>query len=364
MTNRTVHNLRSPEFSNPVAVQAFKCAPVVDGHNDLAFAARMAVSYSVDNLATGAADKFQTDIDRLRRGGVGAQFWSVYAPSDLAPPEALKFTMEQIDFVYRLIERYDGDLAFARTSDDVRTAWRNGRIASLIGAEGGACIAESHGVLRMLARLGVRYMTLTHDRNVTWADSATDEPEHCGLNDLGHTIVQEMNRVGMLVDLSHVSAETMRDAIATSTAPVIFSHSSCHHVCPNPRNVTDDVLKLLPHNGGVLMIAFVAPFVSREYNEWSPADAQQPRPRVTVDDVVAHFNHAREICGIDHIGVGSDYDGFDEWPEEMSDVRGFSVLVDRLASQGWSSTDLSKVMGGNMVRVLGDTDDAAAAACT
>ncbi|MFN6548348.1 dipeptidase [Mycolicibacterium nivoides] len=344
-------------------MQAFKDTPVVDGHNDLAFAARVAAGYSVENLATGAAAVFQTDIDRLRRGGVGAQFWSVYAPSDLAPAEALKFTMEQIDFVYRLIERYEGDLAFARTSDDVRAAWRNGRIASLIGAEGGACIGESLGVLRMLARLGVRYMTLTHDRNVAWADSATDEPEHHGLNVLGRSVVQEMNRVGMLVDLSHVSAETMRDAIATSEAPVIFSHSSCHHVCPHPRNVPDDVLKLLSNNGGVLMIAFVAPFVSREYNDWSPADSEHPRPRATVDDVVAHFNHAREVCGIDHIGLGSDYDGFDEWPDEMSDVRGFAVLLDRLAAQGWSSTDLSKVMGGNLLRVLGDTDVAASSAC-
>lgn len=363
MTVQIAHRLHSPDFSNPVAVQAFNEAPVVDGHNDLAFAARTAASYSVENLAAGAEAVFQTDIDRLRRGGVGAQFWSVYAPSDLAPAEALKFTMEQIDFVYRLIERYDGDLVFARTSDDVRAAWRHGRIASLIGAEGGACIGESLGVLRMLARLGVRYMTLTHDRNVAWADSATDEPEHYGLTALGRNVVQEMNRVGMLVDLSHVSVDTMRDAIATSEAPVIFSHSSCHAVCPNPRNVPDDVLKLLPNNGGVLMIAFVAPFVSREYNDWSPADSLRPRPRVTVDDVVAHFNHAREVCGINHIGLGSDYDGFDEWPDEMSDVRGFAVLLDRLAAQGWSSTDLSKVMGGNLLRVLGDTDVAASAAC-
>lgn len=343
------------DVTQPAALEAFGIAPLVDGHNDLAWAARNASAYSVEGADGDMTGTYQTDIARLRRGGVGGQFWSVYSPSDLQGSVAVTYTLEQIDFVHRLIDRYPDDFAYAWTGDDVRRAWREGRIASLLGAEGGHSIDGSLAVLREFARLGVRYMTLTHNDNTPWADSATDEPIHGGLTDFGREVVAEMNRVGMLVDLSHVAATTMHDALDVSTVPVIFSHSSCRAVTDHPRNVPDDVLERLSHNGGVLMVAYVPFFVNQAAADWSATDQSAPAPRTTVDHVVAHVEHAREVAGVDHIGLGSDYDGLDVFPERMGDVTGHAVLIDRLAELGWSSGDLAKLMGDNILRVLDAT---------
>lgn len=337
------------------AVEAMGLAPLIDGHNDLAWRARDTSAYSVEGIDGDLSGTYQTDIARMRRGGVGAQFWSVYSPCDEQGSDAVTYTLEQIDFVHRMIARYPDDFAYTWTGDDVRRAWREGRVASLLGAEGGHSINGSLAVLRDFARLGVRYMTLTHNENTAWADSATDEPLHGGLTDFGREVVTEMNRLGMLVDLSHVAATTMHDALDVTTAPVIFSHSSCRAVTDHPRNVPDDVLERLVGNGGVLMIAYVPFFVSQAVADWSTADRSTPMPRTTVDDVVAHVEHARLVAGIDHIGLGSDYDGIDLFPERMGDVTGHAVLIDRLAELGWSSGDLAQLMGDNILRVLDAT---------
>ena len=346
------------DIAQPAAIEALRLAPLIDGHNDLPWAARDARAYSVEGIDEDMAGVYQTDIPRLRRGGVGAQFWSVYSPCDSQGADAVTYTLEQIDFVHRLIDRYPESLAYAWSGDDVRRAWRSGRVASLLGAEGGHSIDRSLAVLRQFARLGVRYMTLTHNDNTPWADSATDEPVHGGLTDFGREIVAEMNSLGMLVDLSHVAATTMHDALDASTAPVIFSHSSCRAVTDHPRNVPDDVLERLADNGGVIMIAYVPFFVSQAAADWSTTDRSTPMPRTTVDDVVAHVEHARDVAGIDHIGIGSDYDGIDIFPERMGDVTGHAVVLDRLAERGWSSDDLAKLMGDNILRVLDVTAQA------
>lgn len=343
----------------PTAIEALSLAPLVDGHNDLAWEARDQRAYSVEGIDGDLSGVYQTDIPRLRSGGVGAQFWSVYAPCEQQGADAVTYTLEQIDFVHRLIARYPESLSYAWSGDDVRRAWRSGRIASLLGAEGGHSINGSLAVLRDFARLGVRYMTLTHNDNTPWADSATDDAVHGGLTDFGREVVAEMNRLGMLVDLSHVAATTMRDALDVSTSPVIFSHSSCRTVTDHPRNVPDDVLERLAGNGGVVMVAYVPYFVSQDSADWSFGDRSTPAPRTTVDDVVAHVEHAREVAGVDHIGLGSDYDGVAVFPDGMGDVTGHAVLLDRLAERGWSSLDLAKLMGDNILRVLDATVDGA-----
>lgn len=343
--------------AHPAVVEALAAFPVIDGHNDLAWAAREDATdrYGVGGLdAASAHGRFQTDLPRLRAGGVGAQFWSVYVPSTLPEPEAVVATLEQIDFVHRFVARHPDDLALAWSADDVRAAWASGRIASLLGAEGGHSIAGSLPVLRELARLGVRYMTLTHNDNTAWADSATDEPVHGGLTDFGRQVVREMNDVGMIVDLSHVSAQTMHAALDETRTPVIFSHSSCRALCGHPRNVPDDVLQRLDTNGGVIMIAFVPPFLTDDYAAWMRGGSEGPKPPVTIDDLVRHVEHARDVAGIDHIGLGGDYDGFEDFPPGLEDVSGYPRLLERLAERGWSATDLGKLTGANLLRVLGD----------
>jgi membrane dipeptidase len=344
-----------PDLTQTAALEAYTLAPLIDGHNDLPWEARDKTAYSVEGLDGDLTGTFQTDLSRLRRGAVGGQFWSVYSPCEEKGADAVAYTLEQIDFVHRLIARYPETFSYAWSGDDVRAAWRNGRIASLLGAEGGHSIDGSLAVLRDFARLGVRYMTLTHSDNTPWADSATDEPEHGGLTDFGREVVAEMNRLGMLVDLSHVAATTMHDALDATTSPVIFSHSSCRAVTDHPRNVPDDVLERLPGNGGVLMVAYVPYFVNQDVAAWGDGDQSTPVPRSTVDDVVAHVEHAREVAGVDHIGLGSDYDGVAIFPERMGDVTGHAVLIDRLAERGWSSGDLAKLMGDNVLRVLDAT---------
>ncbi|QNP63642.1 dipeptidase [Streptomyces genisteinicus] len=354
--------------------------PVVDGHNDLPWALRQHVRYDLDRLdiADDQRGRLHTDIPRLRSGGVGAQFWSVYVRSDLAGDDAVSATLEQIDVVGRLLDRYPADLARALTADDMETARAEGRIASLMGAEGGHSINESLATLRALYALGVRYMTLTHNDNIAWADSATDEPGVGGLSAFGHEVVREMNRLGMLVDLSHVAESTMRHALATSAAPVIFSHSSSRAVCDHPRNVPDDVLAMLAANGGVAMATFVPKFILPAAVEWTRAaddnmrahglhhlettpramkiheefEAANPRPVATAATVADHLDHMREVAGVDHIGIGGDFDGTAFTPADLDDVAGYPNLVAELLHRGWSETDLAKLTWQNAVRAL------------
>ncbi|MYV41366.1 membrane dipeptidase [Streptomyces sp. SID1328] len=359
--------------------------PVVDGHNDLPWALREQVAYDLGarDIAGDQAAHLHTDLPRLREGGVGAQYWSVYVRSDL--PDAVPATLEQIDCVTRLIERYPAELAPALTAADMEAARASGRIASLMGAEGGHSIANSLGTLRGLYALGVRYMTLTHNDNVDWADSATDEPKAGGLTAFGREVVREMNRLGMLVDLSHVAATTMRDALDTSSAPVIFSHSSSRAVCDHPRNIPDDVLERLPANGGMAMVTFVPKFVLQAAVDWTAAaddnlrahglhhldtteegmrihrefEERHPRPVATVSTVADHLDHMREVAGIDHLGIGGDYDGTAFTPDGLNDVSGYPNLIAELLERGWSKPDLAKLTWQNAVRVLGAAEDVA-----
>ncbi|MGW3422804.1 dipeptidase [Streptomyces phaeochromogenes] len=359
--------------------------PVVDGHNDLPWALREQVRYDIGarDIAVDQSAHLHTDLARLRAGGVGAQFWSVYVRSDL--PGAVTATLEQIDCVRQLIARYPADLRAALTAADMETARGEGRIASLMGAEGGHSIDNSLATLRGLYELGVRYMTLTHNDNIAWADSATDKPSVGGLSPYGHEVVREMNRLGMLVDLSHVAATTMRDALDTSVAPVIFSHSSSRAICDHPRNIPDDVLERLPANGGVAMVTFVPKFVLQAAVDWTAAadenmreqgfhhldttaeamkvhrlfEESNPRPVATVPTVADHLDHMREVAGVDHIGIGGDYDGTAFTPDGLDDVSGYPNLVAELLDRGWSSTDLAKLTWQNAVRVLGAAEDVA-----
>jgi membrane dipeptidase len=384
-----------------------RSAPVVDGHNDLPSALRERAGYEVEGLDVGYPE-LQTDIPRLRAGGVGAQFWSVYVPSTLAEPEAVVATLEQVDAVYRMVARYPEAFELAYTADDVQRAIGAGRIASLLGIEGGHSLACSLGVLRAFARLGVRYVTLTHNDNTAWADSATDEPVVGGLNDMGRAVVAELNRVGVLVDLSHVAASTQKAALAASTAPVIFSHSSARALSDHPRNVGDDVLALLPGNGGVIQLTFVPMFISEAVAAWyaarrqererlglstalwswarsprpgesieavvaentaaaaelldegeerlTPWLAEHPRPEVSVAQVADHVEHAREVAGVEHLGLGGDYDGVDRQPAGLEDVSGYPRLLRELAGRGWSRSDLEALTGRNVLRVLREAE--------
>ncbi|MGI8418950.1 MAG: dipeptidase [Nakamurella sp.] len=362
--------------------------PVFDGHNDLPWALR---KRGYDLTATDIAQPqpdLHTDIPRLRAGGLGAQFWSVFVPGDLPAGQAVTQTLEQIDCVQRIIATYPDTFAAARTAADVRAAWAAGKIASLMGAEGGHSIDESLGVLRVLRKLGVAYMTLTHNQNVPWADSATDVESVGGLNDFGRQVVAEMNRIGMLFDISHVAPSTMRAALAASTAPVIFSHSSCRAVCDHVRDAPDDVLTTLKANDGVIMLTFVPSFVSQECADHRAAETaartrlrlpswldeetaatdesaraefatwqtQNPEPKATVAQVADHVEHAREVAGVRNIGLGGDFDGVPALPVGIPDVSGYPTLLAELADRGWSNEDLAGLTSGNILRVLEDAE--------
>jgi membrane dipeptidase len=358
--------------------------PVIDGHNDLLWEARQRVGYDFDRLDVAGDCPTHTDLPRLRRGGVGGQFWSVFVPASLAGDDAVSATLEQVDAGHQLVARYAGELAFARTPKEVERAWGSGRIASMLGAEGGHSINSSLATLRMLHVLGVRYMTLTHNSNVPWADSATDEPAAGGLTRFGVEVVREMNRIGMLVDLSHVSPDTMRDALTATEVPVIFSHSSARAVCDSPRNVPDDVLERLRANNGVCMVTFVPMFVNPDAAAWraeltataaargiTPANADEysaftddwraknPTPKATLEDVVRHVEHVREVAGVDHVGLGGDYDGTSTLPEGLEDVSGYPRLLSALADRGWSDADLGKLTSSNVLRVWRDAETGA-----
>jgi len=361
--------------------------PVIDGHNDLLWTMRDLNGYDFAAYDVGERQtQTHTDLPRLREGGVGAQFWSVFVPCREGE-RSVTSTLEQVDATYAMVARYADRLALATTADEVEAAWRDHKIACLMGAEGGHQIGESLAVLRMYHRLGVRYLTLTHNDNVPWADSATDEPVLGGLNDFGRDVVREMNRIGMLVDLSHVSHDVMRAALDTTTAPVIFSHSSAYALCDHPRNVPDDVLVRLAANGGTCLVTFVPRFVNQEVRDWARAAQERavaegvdprdipamqaveqvyqeevPHPPASLSDVVAHLEHVRDVVGIDHIGLGGDYDGVDWLPEGLEDVTGYPRLLAALRDRGWSDDDLSRVTCRNVLRTMRAVEDVACGA--
>lgn len=357
--------------------------PLIDGHNDAAWQLRERFGNRLDAVRFVAGTEaltppMHTDLERLKAGGVGAQFWSVYLSCDEAGPGAVRALLEQIDVVHRVIEAHPQHLEFARTADDIERIHRAGGVASLIGIEGGHSIDGSLAVLRQAYVLGARYMTLTHARNTPWADSATDESQHGGLTEFGRAVIAEMNRLGMLVDLAHVSAETMQQALETSQAPVLFTHSSARAVTDHPRNVPDDILARVAATGSVVMVTFVPAFVSeavRAHDAAAAADteriaalhakdetararalerwhADNPRPSATIDDVADHIEHVRRVAGADHVGIGSDFDGVDVLPEGLEDVTCYPRLLVELGRRGWTTEDLEKLAGRNVLRVM------------
>ena len=360
--------------------------PIIDGHNDLP---SVLLEHAHSDPArfdfAQAQPRFQTDFPRLKAGGVGAQFWSAYIDNDSIPTGAsLRQAIRQIDMVHRMVQQYPQYLEFARTAADIERIQKAGKVASLIGLEGGHGIDNSMSVLRMFYDLGVRYITLTHNTTLRWADAASDHPRNRGLSEFGEEVVREMNRLGILVDLSHVAPETMRDAIRVSEAPVIFSHSSARALVDHVRNVPDDVLRMLPRNGGVVMVTFVNSFTSRASNQWAarvdsvseslraqsndPAEIGRgvaewikanPQPLATISDIADHIDHVRRVAGIDHVGIGSDFDGIDRGPVGLEDVSTFPNLFAELLRRGYSEADLKKISGQNMLRAIRATEAAA-----
>jgi len=380
-----------------VAAAALRAAPVWDGHNDVPEQLRERRKDMIADFdfrdTTNTADPahglmaMQTDLRRLRQGHVGAQFWSVFVPATLSEPQAVQATIEQIDVLKRLIARYPRDMVLCTSADEVARAMKAGRIASLIGMEGGHSIGSSLGVLRQAYALGARYMTLAHFRNTPWSDSATDAPAHGGLTDFGRDVVREMQRIGMLVDLSHVSEGTMLAALEVARAPVMFSHSGARGVVPHPRNVPDGVLDKLKANGGIVMVDAYPSYVSSEVRDWAaraagekaraetfhtgdPAGAQaalaawmktNPAPRATVSQVADHIDYIARRIGVDHVGIGGDFDGMGSAVQGMEDVSTYPALFTELARRGYSQADLEKIASGNMMRVLRAAEAYAAA---
>ena len=361
-----------------------KQTPLIDGHNDYPWALREKAQRNFEKLDIAKPQpSIMTDIARLRTGGVGGQFWSVYVPVELTGQTAVTATLEEIDTVHQMTRRYPETFELALTADDVERIFKQGRIASLIGMEGGHSIDNSLAALRMFYRLGARYMTLTHSKNTAWADSATDDPKFGGLAPFGEEVVREMNWLGMLVDLSHVSPETMEDAIRISQAPVIFSHSSARALNDVPRNVPDSVLSLLPKNGGVVMVTFVPGFLDRAVAAWnklqdaerdrltklSPTDtaavtrgvdawtAAHPAPRATLSEAADHIDHIRKVAGIDHIGLGSDFDGITQVPQGLEDVSKYPSLIAELLRRGYKDDEIKKITGQNILRVMREVEN-------
>jgi membrane dipeptidase len=366
------------------AERVLKSAPLIDGHNDLPWEIRDKYDswrkpLDLDADTSRLEARLQTDLPRMKRGGMGAQFWSVWIPNETKGDEAVRVTLEQIDIVHRMVDRYPARLEMASTAADIRRIAKAGRIASLIGVEGGHQIGNSTAALRRYYDLGVRYMTLTHSKNNDWADSATDDPVHDGLTPFGKAIVREMNRLGMMIDLSHVSPKTMTDALAATRAPVIFSHSSARALMDHARNVPDEVLRLLPANGGVVMVNFYPGFLSTAYRaRAADRDAEEarlanlysgqperrkaalaawdlvhPEIEATLAEVADHVEHVVRVAGHDHVGIGSDFDGIDGTaPKGLEGVETYPALLAELARRGWSDSDLAKLAAGNVLRVM------------
>jgi len=375
-----LHSQKAPDAALLDKARALhKQVPLIDGHNDYPWALRENAARDLDKLdITKPQPTIMTDIARLRAGGVGGQFWSVYVPADLAGQAAVTAALEQIDIVHRMMRKYPETLELALTADDVERVFKKKKIASLIGMEGGHAIDNSLGALRMFHRLGARYMTITHSKNVPWADSATDQPTVGGLSPFGEQVVREMNWLGMLVDLSHVSPDTMEDAIRVSAAPVVFSHSSSRALNDVPRNVPDNILLMLPKNGGVVMVTFVPGFLSPKVAAHSAAQTAEqnrlkqqypsdenavkaageawlkanPAPRATIADAADHIDHIRKVAGIDHIGLGGDFDGITSVPEGLEDVSTYPALTAELLRRGYKDDEIKKVLGLNILRVM------------
>jgi membrane dipeptidase len=384
------------DYSARVA-RVLKSTPLIDGHNDWPEVLREREGegrWTID-LRSGLDRKpepYNTDIARLRKGMVGGQFWSVYVSANLPGPEQIKETLEQIDLVKSIVARYPDDFALARTAADVRRIHRSGKVASLIGVEGGGQIDGSLAVLRAYHDLGAGYLTLTHSRTIDWADSATDDPKHDGLTPFGEQVVRELNRLGMLVDLSHVSEATMRDALRFTKAPVIFSHSGARAVDDHPRNVSDEVLKLVAANGGVVMVNFARNYVSDAYRRWSAEEAAErtrlnappfgglyigqpdkakaamaewlrahPAPPVTLSQVADHIDHIAKVAGVDHVGLGGDFDGVsNSLPQGLEGVDTYPALLAEMMRRGWSDADVAKLAGGNILRAMAQAEQVAA----
>ena len=383
------------QTAEDIADAALEAAPVWDGHNDVPWQLRVRFQNRIDGFdftdttdtATEQRNAMHTDLSRLRKGKVGAQFWSVFVSTALSEPQAVVATLEQIDVMRRLIDRYPDDLALALTADDVVEARQDGKIASMLGMEGGHSIGSSLAVLRQMYDLGARYMTLTHGKNTPWADSATDNPKHDGLTDLGKDVVREMNRLGMLVDLSHVSEKTMHDALDTTAAPVIFSHSSARAINGHARNVPDSVLARLPRNGGIIMITFVPGFLSEPARQWnanrraelarlealwqgqpdeverrlSEWDEANPLPQSSIAETADHIDHVRKVAGVASIGIGGDYDGIPFAPPGLEDVTGYPALFAELARRGYTQAELEAIAFNNMMRVMRAAESVSAA---
>src|SRR6476646_11321724 len=369
------------------ARRVLSTTPLVDGHNDLPWAIREATTAPHDVEAYDLRKKTpgHTDLERLKKGMVGAQFWSIYIPGEIKDSGYARVQLEQFDIARRIIAKYPERFQWALTSDAIRSTFKAGKIGSLLGLEGGHAIENSLGALRVYYDLGARYMTLTHNVTLDWADAALDSARHGGLTEFGKEVVREMNRLGMLVDLSHVSPATMSDVLDVAEAPVIFSHSSARALVDHPRNVPDSILARLPKNGGVVMVTFVPSFGSNEFKiwestgdstrktlratvpdtaearrQWEEWEAAHPPPAATLAQVADHIEHVRQVAGVDHVGIGSDFDGVDYTPVGLEDVSKFPDLFAELIRRGWSDADLKKLAGQNLLRVLRQAEATAA----
>ena len=370
-----------------LARRVLSSTPLIDGHNDLPWAIRESATAraSVEQYDLRRRTPGHTDLERLKTGMLGGQFWSVYIPGEIRDSGYARVQLEQIDIGRRIIDRYPEAFQWALTSDQMRAAFAAGRVGSVLGMEGGHAIENSLGALRAFYDLGVRYMTLTHNVTLDWADAALDSVRHGGLSRFGEEVVREMNRLGMLVDVSHTSPATMSDALSVAQAPVIFSHSSARALVDHPRNVPDSILRRLPANGGVVMVTFVTSFVSRASKEHSDRrdaavraleqrlgrdtaavsrevaawDRQNPAPTVRLSEVADHIDHIRRTAGVDHVGIGSDFDGISEVIEGLEDVTTFPALFAELARRGWTEADLRKLAGENVLRVMARAQEVA-----
>jgi membrane dipeptidase len=377
---------REPVKVTDEAMEIHRTAILIDGHNDLPWQFREKKDLSFRRIdITKVQKNLHTDIPRLRQGGMGAQFWSAWVPTEtMKDGTAVRETLEQIDVIYRMVKSYPDTFEMAYSVDDILRIHNQGKIASLIGIEGGHSIDNSLGVLRMLYALGARYMTLTHAENLDWADSATDQPKHRGLTPFGEEVVLEMNRLGMLVDISHVSAETMKHTLRVTRAPVIASHSSAYALANHPRNVPDDVLEMVAKNGGVIMVNFFPGFIvpeaaramkdmfavsrdlrarypkKEEYQEAIRAWMKEhPYPTGSVHTVVDHIEHIIKVAGIDHVGLGSDFDGITKVPQQLEDVSCYPNITQELLNRGYKKEDIHKVLGGNLLRVFRQVEEVA-----
>lgn len=347
---------QAQQTSSELVERVLRTTPLIDGHNDLPWVIRNAEGRDVPGYDLRERTRGHTDLERLRAGGVGGQFWSIYVPCEARAEGAAKVQLEQIDIARQLFDLYPDAFGVALTASDVEREFGAGRIASLMGMEGGHVLENSLGALRAYYEAGARYLTLTHNCNTDWADASNTTPEHGGLTEFGREVVREMNRLGMLVDLSHTSPETMHDVLDVAEAPVIYSHSSARALTDHTRNVPDDVLRRLPDNGGVVMITFVPGFVSEALRTWEGAAADGPR--ALLSEVADHVEHVRDVAGIEHVGLGADFDGITTVVQGLEDVSTYPALLEELERRGWGEEELRALVGENVLRVMRDAESA------